>query len=127
MKASYVLKIPTDLAGYVAFPEIAILGIRGTEYGMVQVSPYTPPKRDSNHSYYHIHLMTMSGTLFKGGLIEDHATISFPAELQAIIDLPRWKLDHWLAQARSRCALAEAASFLAPLRHPYATVNGCPL
>lgn len=95
MKASYVLKIPCKSACLEPFPEIAILGVRGTKLGMVQVSPYDPPASDDPlHVYYHIHSMTMTGTLFPGGIIGDHGmTNAFPADLQAIIDLPEWAQD----------------------------------
>ena len=39
MRTSYVLKMPCPQKRP-PFPEIAILGVRGTEFGMVQVSPY---------------------------------------------------------------------------------------
>lgn len=96
MKASYVLKIPSKSAIREPFPEIAILGVRGTKLGMVQVSPYDPPSagNDPLHQYYHIHSMTMTGTLFPGGIIGDHGMANaFPNDLQAIIDLPEWPQD----------------------------------
>ena len=96
MKASYIIKIPSKPALRKTFPEIAILGVRGTKHGMVQVSPYDPPSGDNDplHQYYHIHSMTMTGTLFPGGIIGDHGKANaFPNDLQAIIDLPEWQQD----------------------------------
>ena len=86
-----------------------------------------PPVPDYKHAYYHIHSMTMTGTLFPGGFIGDDATSAFPSDLQAIIDLPRWRQDDWLAQKRSLRALEEASVVLAPLHYPEATVGGDPL
>ena len=92
MKASYVLKIPCKSTSREPFPEIAILGVRGTKLGMVQVSPYKPPANDHLHLYYHIHSMTMTATLFPGGIIGDRGKMNaFPTDLQAIIDLPEWQ------------------------------------
>ena len=102
MKASYVLKIPCKSARREPFPEIAILGVRGTKLGMVQVSPYDPPASDDPlHVYYHIHSMTMTGTLFPGGIIGDRGmTNAFPTDLQAIIDLPEWTQDSGAISSR---------------------------
>ena len=104
MKASYVLKIPCKSARREPFPEIAILGVRGTKLGMVQVSPYDPPAgNDPLHVYYHIHSMTMTGTLFPGGIIGDRGmTNAFPTDLQAIIDLPEWAQDSGAISHRLR-------------------------
>lgn len=158
MKASYIVKVPINdssslsqsssssclMPSCLPIPEIVFLGLRGTEKGMIQVSPYDPfsnsqitvpskhgsiPKKESmtNFKCFHIHSMTKNCTLFQGGLIRDENEPKFPTALKKIIDLPRWTQDHIEARKRSIVALHEASKFLIPLKHPDATVGGDPL
>jgi hypothetical protein len=60
-------------------PEIAIIGERDTENGMIQISPLSD-------GLYQIHCMMDNVTLFDGGLIYNKKLSDYPDKLKRIID-----------------------------------------
>ena len=66
-KAAYVTKWKSD----VIFPEVIFHGERGTPKGMAQFTPYPD-------SYFQLHGMTKSATLFHDGLVETSQNSSQP-------------------------------------------------
>lgn len=67
LKSSWVIKTKVDM-DYI-FPEITIIGKRGTENGMIQISPL------NERNVFQIHLMTNESTLFNGSLVLDKQVI----------------------------------------------------
>lgn len=85
----------------VELPEIAIIGERNTERGMIQISPM----ESSIGRVYQIHCMMSNVTLFKDGILYNKTTKDFPIELRRVIE--RDTFDNKTIIKRTRNAIKE--------------------
>ena len=100
-KAAYVAKWHADYL----YPEMIFHGVRGTEHGMAQFTPYPG-------GYYQLHGMRKDITLFEDGLVASTPTSSQPQLPQKYLDWIEHGWDKEVALHRTQRAIEYLSRYL---------------
>ena len=101
-KAAYVSHWPNHQNHW---PEIVFYGVRGTETGMTQLTPYP-------NGYFQIHAMTQDVTLFEDGLVSSHVESAQPQLPSNFLAKVNNQWDPTIVANRTQKAIDKVAGFI---------------
>ncbi|BAF69312.1 FAD-dependent oxidoreductase [Nitratiruptor sp. SB155-2] len=102
-KAAYIAKYHSEYL----YPEIIFHGIRGTDKGMAQFTPYPA-------GYYQLHGMRKDITLFRDGVAKSEPPSSQPKLPQKYVDFIEKGFDPELAYERTKKAIWYVSRYIPP-------------
>jgi hypothetical protein len=109
-KAAYVTKWENKEKYW---PEIIFLGIRGTDKGLGQFTPYPG-------NYFQLHYMSKNSTLFEDGLVKTESS-SYPKLPQRFIDYIEKGWDEESVQKRGKKAIEYISKFIPSFKNAQVT------